>query len=55
MHAAQMADGLGEGERALINRELAVCEAQRAIEDAGAEDETLCAAMEREKRHKAQS
>jgi hypothetical protein len=50
-----MADGLGEREQALINRELGVCEAQRAIEDADAEDETHCAAMELEKRHSAQS
>jgi hypothetical protein len=48
MHAAQIADGLGEREHALINRELGVCEAQRVIEDASAEDETHCAAMELE-------
>jgi hypothetical protein len=53
MRAAQMADGLGEHEQALINRELGVCEAQLAIEYAGAEDETRRAAMELENRHSA--
>jgi hypothetical protein len=55
MHAAQMADAHGEREQALINRELGVCKAQRAIDDAGAEDETRCAAMDLGKKHSAQS
>jgi hypothetical protein len=38
MRAAQMPAGLCEGEQALINRQLGVCEAQRAIEDTCVED-----------------
>jgi hypothetical protein len=36
-----MAEGLSEREQALINRELGVCQARRAIEEADAEDKSV--------------